>query len=445
MYHTVNIILKEKDKELKEYCNKHTANAKLFKNAVVFRLRQLYFARIHNYQNLSEHEKEILAEFETTYDRYPVICGTHMFPSYNQIDYMFKQTKNVDYYNELPMQCSQHIIKECLADFKSYLQAKKRYDKDPSKFTGKPKLPKYAKSNNISFDITNQDAVVYGSLLKLPKTKEKLELGNIVPENSRLKEVTIQPYYDTFKISIVFEIKQEKDEASYNKNNILGIDLGITNIISASNNCGLTPFIVKGNKIKSINQWYNKKLAQYKSELKKKENKDSSHRIQNLHMYRNNYTSDCYNKIASLVIKYCRDNNIGTVVIGKNDFWKQNVEKSKVFDQNFCFIAHSKIIEKITSIAERYNIQVILNEESYTSKASFLDNDFIPCYQEGVKCNQVFSGKRVQRGLYKTKEGILMNADINGASNIIRKAFPDAFDNVQDFSYLYKAVLTANI
>ena len=120
---------------------------------------------------------------------------------------MFTITKNNDYYNDLAMQSSQQIIKECLQDFKGYLQALKQYKKNPSSFTGRPKLPGYCKSDYISFDITNQDAVIYEedgfSYLKLPKTKIKLNLGNL--ELGTLKEVTIKPYYDTFKVCIISE------------------------------------------------------------------------------------------------------------------------------------------------------------------------------------------------------------------------------------------------
>lgn len=206
MYTSYTIILKEKDRDLKEYCSKYCQEAKLFKNAVIFRLRQLYFAWIKDYQDLSEHGKEVLKEFETTNNSYTPISKSKMFPSYNQFERMFRNTYNPDFYNGLPMQCNQQIIKEGLNDFKSYLKARKKYEQDPSSFTGKPRFPKYAKSSEVSFDITNQDAVIYDNELKLPKTKIKLNLGALdIKDTMKLKEVTIKPFYDTYKICLSFE------------------------------------------------------------------------------------------------------------------------------------------------------------------------------------------------------------------------------------------------
>lgn len=475
MYTSYAIILKEKDKDLKEYCSKYCQEAKLFKNAVIFRLRQLYFAWIKDYNALSEHEIEVLDEFMTTYDKFLSINKEHMFPTYNQFERMLRNTKNPDFFNGLPMQCNQQIIKESMSDFKSYFNAKKEYQKNTkntknkgnSSFTGKPRFPKYAKSSEISFDITNQDAVIYCNeadslkLLKLPKTKIRLNLGNLdIKDNMKLKEVTIKPFYDTYKICLVFEVTNKLNEdrkvKKLNKKNALGIDLGVDNIITTSNNCGLYPFVIKGNEIKSRNQWYNKLLSKYTSKLRistnkgTKESKYTSKRIRKLNMYRNNYVNDKYNKIASYIIKYCQSNNIGTIIIGKNDQWKSEIDMQKKDKQNFVYISHSVLVSKIKMMAIKYEINVIEHEESYTSKASFLDNDDIPIYEKGKKdTNTVsykFSGKRIKRGLYKTKNGILINADVNGASNIIRKALGNnVFDDIQNFDYLVKTVISVRI
>lgn len=477
MYTSYAIILKEKDKDLKKYCSKYCQEAKLFKNAVIFRLRQLYFAWIKDYTSLSEHEREVLDEFYTTYDKYSPINKDHMFPTYNQFERMLRNTKNPDFFNGLPMQCNQQIIKESMSDFKSYFNAKKEYQKNTknkgnASFTGKPHFPKYAKSSEISFDITNQDAVIYCDKLnsyksskvlkslKLPKTKIRLSLGDLdIKDNMKLKEVTIKPFYDTYKVCLTFEVFETFEDTSineqqakkYNSNRILGIDLGIDNIITTSNNCGIYPFVIKGNEIKSRNQWYNKLLAKYKSQLSisTKQNSGNSKRITKLNKYRKNYVADKYNKIASYIINYCKDNDIGTIVIGKNDQWKSEIDMRKKDKQNFVFISHSILVNKIKMMAMKYEINVIEQEESYTSKASFLDNDEIPKYDDKKdehSTNYKFSGKRIKRGLYKTKEGILINADVNGASNIIRKAVGNnVFDDIQNFDYLVKTVVAVRI
>ena len=217
---------------------------------------------------------------------------------------------------------------------------------------------------------------------------------------------------------------------------MLGIDLGIDHIVSTSNNCGLTPFVINGNGLKSYNQWYNKALAELKSQLPL--NQYSSNKIQFLNKKHHNKTTDFYNKCVSYLMNYCITNNIGTIVVGKNTQWKTSSNIGKINNQNFCFIAHSILINKLQLLANKFGITVVITEESYTSKASFLDNDDIPNYVRGNKTKYQFSGKRMHRGLYKSSAGILINADVNGSSNIIRKAIPDALDKITDYSYLYK-------
>ena len=455
MYKTVCIILKNKDIELRNYCSNQCKNAKLLKNAITYRLRQLFFAWQKDYIDLSEHEKEILDEFCTTYDKYSSIGKDHMFPTYNQFDRMLRNTKNPDFFNRLPAHSAQYLIKNGLQDFKSYFNALKEYRKDPSKFTNKPKLPKYAKSDEVTFSSSNQECKIVDGKLKLPKLNTKLNLGSLkITDDMRLYRVQIKPYYDTYKVCIIFKVSNSSKVANeLNRKNVLGIDLGVDNIVTTSNNCGLSPFIVKGDEIKSRNQWYNKLLAKYTSQLSistKQNSKYSSKRIQQLNMYRNNYVNDKYNKIASYIVNYCKDNNIRTIVIGKNEQWKSKVDMQKKDNQNFVFISHSILVNKIKMMAIKFDIKVILQEESYTSKASFLDHDDIPSYKKDKKDTKTvsykFSGKRIKRGLYKTKDGILINADVNGASNIIRKALGNnVFNNIKSFDYLIKTVVAVRV
>lgn len=442
-YKTTCITLKERDNKLLDYCETNCKKAKLFKNAVIFRCRQLITAKNKKYQNLTENEEIVLNEFKQTEDRFKPIGEKHYFPNYQQFQYMFTKTDNTDYYNTLPMQSSQNIIKSVLSDFKGFFNTMKAYNKYPEKFTGKPKFPGYVKTDKTSFDITNQDAVFYfgnENLMKLPKTKERLNIGK-AKINGRLKEVTIKPFYDTYKICIVTEA--EELSAVLDDSRILGIDLGVRNIVSTSNNCGLAPFVINGNCLKSFNQWYNKKRSDLYGKLPNKQY--TSKKIQQLDKFRHNKTMDFYNKTASYVVKYCIQNNIGTIVIGKNTFWKQKINIGYENNQHFCFIAHSILIHKLEELALAAGIFVMQTEESYTSKASFFDNDEIPVYQKNDKTKYYFSGRRIHRGLYKTKNGIILNADVNGASNIIRKEIKNAFDNVLDFSYLYKTIIRVNI
>ena len=467
-YKTSCINVKKSEKKLMHYCDRQTSSAKLFKNAVTFRCRQIICANYKDYENLSNNELEVLAEFAN-------VDMTFMFekfwtlPNYYQFDAMFKATNNPDYYNDLAMQSNQQIIKEVLESFKGYRKSMISYRKAPAKFTGKPKLPGYVKSDRTTVTITNQDAkikdvykkvkkqigttkngkakyktekVYLGKFLKLPKTDAMVPLGNL--KIGKIKEVQIEPFYDTYRILIVEELPKhdESKKVVLHPSRILGIDLGVNNFVSTSNNCGLTPFVINGNDIKAYNQWYNKTIADLKSNLPIAQL--SSKRIQSLNHKRYNVTNDFYNKVAHYVVKYCIDNDLGTIVIGKNTHWKLGTHMGVENNQNFCFLAHSVFITKLQNMAKKFGINVIVAEESYTSKASFLDNDYVPTY--GVDDdNAKFSGRRVHRGLYKTKDGILMNADVNGASNAIRKAVPNAFDGITDFEYLYKTTLKVDL
>lgn len=406
-----------------------------------------------NFKNLNEHQLQTLIEFSKTNNRFKPIGSKHYFPKYEQIDYMFKVNKNPDYFNNLPMQTNQKIIKKVVESFSSWLELSKKYNIDHSKFKGRPRIPGYVKTDKVSFGITNQDAKVYkvkvdkdNTLyeLKLPKTKKRLTLleKNISDSHTfvdnALYQVEVIPFYDVYKINVTFKTK--KEPINLDKSHILALDPGINNFLTSSNNVGLEPFIINGKTMKSVNVYANKKIAEIRSILDKQFNRKTSPKVQRLWMKRNNYFRDMGNKIAYFIMDYCIKNNIGTVVIGKNSNWKNESNIGKISNQKFCFIPHSTIFQKIKEKCESVGITYIEREESHTSKASFLDKDNIPIYEEGSFTKYNFSGKRVERGLYKTKKGILINADVNGASNILRKEFKDAFKDIKDFSYLYKTV-----
>lgn len=280
-------------------------------------------------------------------------------------------------------------------------------------------------------------------LRQLQSAKKK----NFMDLSDNEKEVL---FYDIFKICIIHDV--DFKSVNLNKTRILGIDLGVDNFLTTSNNCGLNPFIINGKVIKSYNQYFNKKMGEIQTKLAEK-NLHTSKELSQLWRKRSNYIRNMEHQISYFVCNYCITNNIGTIVVGKNDNWKQNINIGKKNNQTFCFIPHAHFIGVLKNKALKYGIDVIEVEESYTSKASFLDMDVIPTYKDSKKVennetnnnteknnNYKFSGSRIYRGLYKTNNGILINADVNGASNIIRKAFPDAFSNVVDFNYLIKTV-----
>jgi putative transposase len=229
----------------------------------------------------------------------------------------------------------------------------------------------------------------------------------------------------------VIEIVCQKEISTVNKerNNIVGIDLGLNNFVTMTNNVGLTPVVINGRVIKSINQFYNKEISYFKSILKKETGKDYSKRLSRITIKRNNKVKDFIHKSSRFIINYCIENNVDTIIIGNNKDWKQEINLGVKTNQNFVQIPYSMLISQLQYKVQDFGINVIVNEESYTSKASFLDEDVLPKYNKDNQEKYIFSGKRIKRGLYESKNRTLINADVNGSYNIIKKVFPNALAN----------------
>ena len=368
---------------------------------------------------------------------YKIPSKDKWFLNYYELEGILRHSNNVDY-KALPAQVAQQAIKDCVHDWDSYFKELKDYKKNPSKYLGKPKFPKYKKGIRTTATFTNSRTVIKyinnKYYLKFTGCNELLRLGNNV-EGKRLAEVKVVPFYNKYKIILTFGENETEDinNKNFEAKRIIGIDLGVVNFASISNNVGINPTIIKGNFIKAENQYFNKQKAFYTSCLKKYENTKN---LSRLSRNRSNRLKDYFYKISHYIIKIAKDNNIDTIVIGKNNLWKQSINTGKASNQNFVSIPYNQFLMILKNLCVKNNIHIIFREESYTSKASFIDMDNIPTYKEENE-NYNFSGKRTKRGLYKTKEKILINADINGASNIIRKEFPKAFNNL-NLEYLYK-------
>lgn len=204
-----------------------------------------------------------------------------------------------------------------------------------------------------------------------------------------------------------------------------GIDIGMNNLAAlTSNKPGFVPVVVNGRGIKSTNQFYNKHTAQLQKSLGKT---GTTPRMERLANKRNRRIDHDLHTASRFIVELLVSEGIGTLAIGKNDNWKQEAHLGHRTNQHFVQIPHARFIEMLTYKAEAVGIRVLLTEESYTSKASFLDRDPLPKWESGKKEDTKFSGKRIKRGLYRAKDGTLINADINGAGNIMRKVVPNAF------------------
>jgi len=351
------------------------------------------------------------------------------FLNYYDLDYILKD-KQV--FRKLPSQTSQQILKLVNRNWRSYFRALEEFRANPKKFKNKPRIPRYKKKNGESIVIfTNQKCRIKEGYLFFPKRANlKLTKTRI---KEKLKEVRIIPLGIKYKIEMIYE-KLEQD-LGLNKNNILSIDLGLNNLITAVNNIGLDPIIIKGKVIKSINQYYNKQLAHYRSIENKKSNFQDTKRIQKLHLKRNNKINTIFHRISRLLIDYCIENNLGTIIIGYNDGWKQNINIGKKNNQKFVQIPFLRLINQVKYKSELIGITVITINENHTSKCSFLDN-------EEIRHHNKYVGKRISRGLFRTSNGTLINADVNAGYNIMKKVFPNSVkvDGIEAFGLMPQVI-----
>ena len=366
--------------------------------------------------------------------------------NYNKLDFIFKVMNQQDY-RSLSVHSSQHMIKQALCDFDGYFKSIKRWKANPSGYTGKPKMPGYKKSGGLStIFFSNQDCVIKkDGTLKFPKVASRLNISKI-KDTGTLKEVRVKPYGNCFVVNIAFEhlidgeiipdkkhneklLAQYKDWTTISER-ALAIDTGLSNLCSVVNNFEETPFIVKGTILKSINHQYNKQLAHYQSISKKVNDLYMTNRINRLTRKRNNRIKDYMHKATKYIADYAKKNNVKIVVVGHNKLQKQKIalgntqELRKKNNQNFVQIPILVLINQLQYKLNKYGIELVVVEESYTSQASFENMDYLPTYGiDDDKAN--FSGKRIHRGLYKTDGKNPINADINGAANILRKVFPN--------------------
>jgi putative transposase len=342
---------------------------------------------------------------------------------------MQKRMQSHEAYKALPAKVSQQVLMQLDRDWTAFFAALKVYKQDPSKFLGRPRLPKYKHKQE------GRNLLVY-TIQAI--SKRGLEHGLIQPsmlpirvytKQRNIDQVRIVPRNGFYLIEVVYE--QEPVQSDVNPAYYAGIDIGTNNLLAlTSNKPAFQAIMVNGRPVKSVNQYYNKR----KAELQKKLGKTgTTQRIERLTNKRNRRIDHYMHTASKRVIDLLVQEGIGTLVIGKNDAWKQEVNLGKRNNQNFVQIPHARLIAMLTYKAELVGIRVLITEESYTSKASFLDRDPLPVYNTGNE-KYLFSGKRVKRGLYRAPGRRLINADVNGAYNIIRKVAPDAFgpEGVED-------------
>lgn len=372
-----------------------------------------------------EELSDLLHKCKNLYNKGLYVVRQHYFQckndntvEYKYLNYYSLEKKlrieNDPDYRALPTSVAQQVLMTADRNFKSFFNLLNK--KNRGEYSEKVRIPKYLEKDGVFTAVFTTIAFsqkwIKQGIIKLPKQysfttrtdKQNIQQLRFVPKNGYIM------------LEVVYN-KEEKERLSDNCN-YLGIDIGLNNLASCVSNTG-SCFIINGKPIKSINQYYNKRLAYLKSKLEK--NQYTSKQIVSLTNKRNNKIKDYLHKASRILINHVVSNGINTIVIGHNKDWKQEINIEKRNNQNFVSIPFNMFIEMISYKATLEGINVKIVEESYTSKCSFLDNEKICKHQE-------YAGKRTKRGLFRTSAGKQINADINGAFNIIRKSAKEAFD-----------------
>lgn len=362
--------------------------SKLLYNAALFRVRNIFTG--YDKEHRTENEVEVFQEVALLQRSYPNMHVRRVI-SYTHLEKMMRVTENADFFSGLPRQTAQQMVKQSVTDFKNWLASLREYKKHPEKYLGKPKMPRYKKSDLTTVIITNQDAVLYrddiGMSLKLPLQKQRLYFSNL-SSDPVLKEVKIKPYYGRFLLCLTLE---EPDVAfDPSGSHVCAIDLGTDNFAAIV--CDdYSSAIYKGGAVLSKIQWFHKQRAKYVSIITKGHEK--KHAVSK--------------RLRDLSFHYA----------------------------NFVSMPITLLRTMITYKALNASIRIIEQEESYTSKADLIANDRIPTYGVDDK-DASFSGKRIKRGLYRCSNGMILNADCHAAANIMRKAIPDIWKDTRDYTFL---------
>ena len=331
-----------------------------------------------------------------------------------------KTLKDTEPYKQLMSQSSQCVLQVLERNWKSYFNGIKEWKRSPQKFLGMPRLPNYKKKNGkfVWFLKNNQSYIKDGRLY----FKLKVFNGYSFKINAtgRLISIRFIPQNDYYTLEIIYE-KEIKSKETYNTN-CASIDLGVNNFITMTNNVGLQPIIVNGKGVKSVNQFYNKQRAKLMKDAIHRNNSYWSHKLDTLNRKRYNRIKNFMHHTSKYIVKYCIDNSIDNLVVGINKTWKQDCKLGDKVTQTFTFIPYDLLIRQLKYKCDECGIQFIDTEENYTSGTSFLDNE------EPTKENYN-KKRRVKRGLFKSNNGILINSDVNGSLQIMKKVFPKALSD----------------
>jgi putative transposase len=328
------------------------------------------------------------------------------------------QMQSHEAYKALPRKVSQQVLRMLDQNWRGFFAALRSWSKNPGKFRKRPGPPRYLDKTEGRYPLVYTIQALSKPALRRGMIEPSGLAITIVTKQTRIAQVRIIPKRHFYVVEVVHE--KNAEPATVDRNLVAGVDVGLNNLAAiTSNKPGFVPVLINGRPVKHINQGYNKRRAELQAKLRMPRR---TQRMDRLTTRRTRQIIHYLHTHSRRIIDLLVQEGIGTLVIGKNDGWKQKVDIGQRNNQNFVQVPHARFIEMLTYKAELVGIQVVLINENHTSRCSFLDD-------EPVQHHKQYAGRRITRGLFRAADGRLINADVNGAYNILRKAIPNAFGN----------------
>ena len=382
-------------------------NAKNLYNNGLYYIRQYYFYQ----RNIKEGKPVDNLDIPNYVIDYMRDKGSYI--DYYKLDYIAKQLNNslTDDYKSLPLASSaQSVLKQLHKNWLSFFKSLKKYNANSNGYTGRPKAPKYLdKKGRYILTLTNQNCKIKDNLIRFPTSFNGFTLKT---KQDNLKEVRIIPKSNYYQIEVVY--KRQEQPLKEDNQKYLSVDLGVNNLAAITNNFNGEQWLIKGQPLKSINQYYNKNLAFYKSIAKKENKLYWTKKLQSLTQNRNDRINTYLHKASKQLVNLAVSYGVSKIIIGYNEGWKQEVDLGKKTNQNFVSIPFDTFINYVNYKARLQGIEVIKVEESYTSGTDFLAKE-MPTQENYNK------SRRIKRGLFKSNTKRLLNSDVNGSYQILKK------------------------
>lgn len=337
---------------------------------------------------------------------------------YSLLNWLMKDVRQSKNYTSLPAQTAQQILRALDGSWSDFFKQIKDWKKHPEKYLGMPRPPKYKRKNGEhTLFFTSQQIRINDDYILLPEITGIVRKMS-VPIHHKIKGARIIPQGIGYIMEVIYE--RNVPDTTTLEERIAAIDLGLNNLIAMVNNIGKRPIIIKGGKVKALNQWFNKQLAKLRRIYSKTNVKIGKQQLI-IMLKRKRQLTDLFHKVSHYIIKWCKKHHIDKLILGYNEKWKQNINIGSRNNQNFVQIPFYRLKKMLEYKCEDAGIQFEMTEESYTNKCSFLD-------QETMEHHENYLGRRIKRGMFRSAQGILINADINAAYNIMRKVSPHALD-----------------